>query len=905
MSPLLRRAYRLALLALPKPLRSKHGDAMEALFARDLSSARRNGRLPALRVALTGLADPIRRGIYERIRRAGGRHDPATARTHAHARPSTSFPREPFMSTLLHDLRYAWRGLMRAPRFTVLAVLTLTLGIGANVALFSVVEGVLLRPLPFPGHERVTHLVWDYAGRGAISPSMPAYKVEFWSERARSFEATTTWWITSMKLGDASSEEESDVLRVSHRFLDVLGWEPARGRDFTAEDDVPGAPDVAIIGQGLWRTRFGGAQDVLGRSIVLQETPHTIVGVLPADFDFPQEPTGGDVLVPLRLVADPLDEGENWPLLARLAPDVDEEQARAELERIRDQFASAHPDLVNERDRGLIMASYQDIFVGDVGDVLWILMAATGLVLVIACANVAALVLARGSSRRGELAVRVALGAGRSRIARHIVAEGALLGGAACLLGLALARVAVEGLLGLYPNTLPRAAEVGLSSTVVLYAIGSALVTGIGCGVIAATPALREGVGSALRESGRGGTARGGIRSAVLAVEAAVSVVLLAGAGLLIATLVEIHRVDPGFDVEGLLATDLPRPAGGWEAEGGVHAFEERVLEALRRIPGVESATAASTYPLRRGWNIPVTIQGRPDAYEGAVEWRSVSSDYLETLGIPLLQGRTFTRADAEGSASVALVNQAFAERYFPDESAIGQRIEIGRYRERYLNPSLDVGGVEIVGVVGDVREIDLTLEPRRTVLVPAAQAPAALSAPPVLVVRAENREARSAVRSALATFAAAGAPTQVRTMGEVVGDSVAEERFNALLMTILAGVALALTAFGIYGVVSYGVRQRRREIGIRVALGAGRATVTRLVMGQGMAPVLVGLAAGVIGALGLARFIEGLLWGVAPTDLVTIVAVALQLAAVAAIASWLPVREAIRVDPNRSLRPE
>jgi predicted permease len=810
------------------------------------------------------------------------------------------------MSGLLHDVRFALRGLARSPRFTLLAVLTLALGIGANVALFSVVHGVVLRSLPFPEPERVTHVAWDCCGT-TPSRSVPAYRFQFWSDRTRVFESMATWRHTDM-VADEATGEELAVLRVSRAFLDVVGWEPVLGRAFTAEDDLPGSSAVAILGHDFWRTRFGGDPGILGRTVDLGGTPHAVVGVLPAEFDFPQEPDAGDVLIPLRLVVDPLDQGQNWPILARLRPGVERAAARADLERVHAEFAAAHPELVAdvaESNRPLVLASYQTLFVGDVADVLWVLMVATGLVLVIACANVAALVLARGSSRQGELAVRAALGAGRVRIARLMVAEGLLLGGAACVLGLALAWIGVDALLGLYPGTLPRAETIGMNPGVVLYAVAAALVTGTSCGLIAAVPTLRGRVGSALRESGRGGTGRGGLRKVVLAVEAAVSVVLLVGAGLLIATLVEIHRVDAGFEIDGLLAAELPRPAGGWDAEGGIDVFEQRVLDELRSLPAVSAAAIASTYPLRRGWNIPVTIMGRPDQYEGAVEWRSVSSEYLETLGVPLRQGRTFTRDDAAGAPPIALVNEAFVERYFPGETAIGQRIEIGRFRDRYLGPDFDVGGVEIVGVVGDVREVDLTVEPRRTVLVPIAQATPALRSPGVLVVRERGVAARAAVRAALAELVGGGAPPEVRTMAQVIGASVAEERFNALLMTILAGVALLLTSFGIYGVVSYGVRQQRREIGIRMALGARRGAVTRLVMRQGMVPVLLGLGVGVLGALGLARFLEGLLWGVEPTDAGTIAIVALQLAMVAALSSWIPVREATRIDPNRSLRPD
>jgi putative ABC transport system permease protein len=903
-SHLSRLLYRLALLVLPEPIRAKHGAAMEALVERHVARARARGPIAGAVAVCAALFDAVRRGLYERLRRSPARNAPPSSMTRSTTHRPTPSSGEPFMSGLLYDFRFALRGLVRSPRFAILAVLTLALGIGANVSLFSVVHGVVLRPLPFPEPERVTHVAWDYGSGQSIT--IPAYRFEFWSERSRVFESTTTWRHTSMA-GDAETGERLAVLRVSHEFLDVLGWEPALGRDFTEQDDVPGSSEVAIVGNDLWRTRFAGDPGILGRSIEIDGVPRTIVGVLPPEFDFPQEPEAGDALVPLRLVADPLDEGQNWPLLARIRDGVDRSAVRADLERVHAEFAAAHPELVDDFNRALTMASYQDLYVGGVADVLWVLMAATGLVLLIACANVAALVLARGSSRGGEMAVRAALGAGRGRIARYIVTEGLLLGGAACVLGLALAWVGVDALLGLYPGTLPRAEGIGLNASVVLYAVVAALVTGTACGLIAAVPALRGRVADALRESGRGGTGRGGVRRLVLAVEAAVSVVLLVGAGLLVATLVEIRRVDPGFEIDGLLAAELPMPAGGWESGGGVRQVEARVLEELSALPGVEQAAAASTYPLRRGWNIPVSIQRQPDLYEGAVEWRSVSDGYLEALGASLVRGRTFTRADAEGSPPVALVNEAFVERYFPGESAIGERIEIGRYDGRYIAPEFDVGGVEIVGVVSDVREIDLTVDPRRTVLVPAAQAPPMLQAPPVLVVRTRDggSAAASAVRSVLAGVSGGGQLPEVRTMADVVGDSLAQERFNALLMAILAGVALLLTAFGIYGVVSYGVRQRRREIGIRVALGARRGTVARLVMGQGMVPVLLGLAVGVVGALGLTRFLEGLLWGVEPTDPVTIVLVALQLAAVAALSSWLPVREATRIDPNRSLRPE
>lgn len=900
MTRVVRRLYRVALLLLPRPLRAKHGDAMETLFLDGVERARTRGRWAHAGAVAAGLWDAVRRGAYERARRGPSRTTPGSVVVgHETAARFSGRAREGAVAALAYDVRLALRGLVRAPSFTTLALLTLTLGVGANVALFSVLHGVVLRPLPFPEHRLVTHLAWDFGGVRR-SGYMPAYKLQFWAEHTRAFSSMATWAHTVVR--DAAGGELT-VLRVGHTFLDVVGSTPRYGRGFTPEDDRPGAPDVAILSFGAWRSRFGGDPDLVGRTITLGDVPHTVVGILPADFAFPQEPDWRDVLVPLRLRADPTNEAEDWPVLARRARDVDEAFARADVARVSAEFAMEHPDLMNERDRGMVMASYQDLYVGDTARVLWVLMAATGLVLVIACANVAALVLARGTSRAGDMAVRSALGAGRARIARHVVAEGLLLSGAACLLGLALASVLVDVLLGLYPGALPRAAAVGLRGEVVAYAAVAALATGVGCGLVAAVPALRGTSGAALREAGRGSTRARGLRYLVLVVESAISMVLLVGAGLLVATLVEIHRVDPGFDVDGLLVGPLPSPPGGWETEEAALSVAERVRREISAVPGVTSVATASSYPLTRGLNIPVTVQGSPgDA--GTVEWRSVSPGYLETLGVPLLRGRALGPGDVEGAPVVAVVNRSFEAHFFPGGSALGRRIDIGRYRERWLNPDFDVGGVEIVGVVADMREVDLTLEPRRTVLVSAGQqTPAWLVSPPVLLARAHTRTAQAGARAAVARLATGPSVPELRAMDRVVGASVAEERFNALLMASLAAVALALTAFGIYGVVSYTTRQRRREIGIRVALGAGRGTIARLVMRHGMAPVLVGLAIGVVSALWLARFMESLLWGVAATDAKTVVVVALQLAVVAAVSSWLPSREACRVEPNRALR--
>jgi len=878
------RLYRATLLLLPASLRRKHGAAMEELFRERVRDARRRGRVAGLIAALSGLWDVVCRGLYERFR----------SPTH----PSRESP----MRSLLYDLRHALRGLLRSPRFAALAVLTLALGIGANSALFSVVHGVVLRPLPFPDADRVTHLAWARGDRKVSS--VPAYKVAFWSERARSFEAMTTWWERGMQLGGADASEPVDGLLVPHTFLEVVGHGPAIGRDFTADDDVPGAPPVAILGHELWRTRFGADPDIVDTTILLDGEPHSVIGVLPADYAFPQATVYDDVLVPMQLDPEPTDESENYPILARLAPGMTLPSAQADLDRVYRDFQGEHPELMNGTDRGMTLASYQELYVGDVGTTLWILMGATALVLLIACANVAALLLARGQARRSELAVRTALGAGRGRLVRQILTESLVLAGLASVVGLGLALVSVDVLVGLYPGRLPRTEWIGVNGTVLAYTALAALATGAVFGLIAALPVLRGRVAGALREAGTRSSRRGGVRRVLLAAESAVSLVLLVAAGLLITTLDEIRKVDPGFTPDDLVTASLPEPTDGWGAPGETRAHARRVLESVRALSEVRSATVASTYPLARGLNIPVGIRGRPEAYEGAVEWRAATPGYLETLEIALLEGRALRETDGPGSPPVALVNRAFAERWFPDGSAVGRYIEIGRYRDRYIVPALDVGGVRIVGIVDDVREISLKSEARRTVFVPAAQVPAPLASPPVLVARLRPGASTAGLRQTLVT-AGGGTPPSVESMEAVISASLAGERFNALLMTVFASVALLLTAFGIYGVVSYGARQRTREIGIRMALGARRSEIARLVVGQGMAPVVVGLVIGAAASVWLSGLIESLLWGVSPGDPRTVVTVACVLALVALVASYVPVRQVTAVDPKRSLRPE
>jgi predicted permease len=793
-------------------------------------------------------------------------------------------------------------------------VLTLAIGVGATTAVFSVVDAVLLRPLPFPDARRVVNVAWD--GGGYLQSALSSVKFQYWREHARAFDATATWRSFPARLDEGEGVSVVRVLRVSHDFLRVLGFTPSLGRDFLAAEDVPGGPRVALVSQALWRTRVGGGSTgAVGGTLRLNDEPYAVIGVLPGSFAFPyeDEPLGVDgpvgVIVPLGLTVDPNDQAEDWPTIARLREGYTREEALADVASLTEPFRAAYPDHVYERDRGMTLATFNELYVGEAARALWILMGAVTSVLLIACANVANLFLARAERRRGEIALRAALGATRGRIARFVLTESVLVALAAAALGLPLATWGVGVLIALTPAELPRMAAVGIDGRVTLFTLAAALFTALVFGGAAAWPAARTRLSGALEETARGSSGRGRSRQGLLVAQSALSMVLLVGAGLLVLTLIGLRRVDAGFDPEGLVAVRLPFKPAGYETSLDLWELERRVEERVKGSPAVASIAGATNLPLERGVNVPMSIGGRSDDVGGTVEWRAVTPGYFGTLGITVAAGRRFEDGDTEGSPPVAIVNQAFARTYFPDESPIGQRIDVGRFRGGLTDPSLAGPGAEIVGVVADVREVSLRTEARRTMYVPQAQAPTRLSyllgTMPVLIAR--GRPGGGSVERTLMDALRAVDPALPRPdvfpLDDVVARSLVRERFGATLLTVLATLALALTAFGIYGVLAYTVRRRRREIGIRRALGAGGPEVTRLVVVQGIAPVLVGLLLGMAASAGLSRVIAGYLWGVTPTDPTTLAAVAAILLGVALLASWIPAREAVRVDPVRTLQ--
>jgi putative ABC transport system permease protein len=803
------------------------------------------------------------------------------------------------METLAQDLAYSIRSLRRSPGFTVVVVLTLALGVGANTAIFSVLNAVLLRPLPFVDPGRVVHLAWD--GNGHLQ-ELSAAKFQYWRDHARSFQSMATWRSSFEPIDVAGQVRTARVLAVTDEFFGVVGHSAALGRVFLPGESAPGRTSAAIISHAIWRTQLGGADSVLGRTIRLNGEIVEIVGVLPDSFAFAYDDDPVDVIVPLRLTVNAADVAENWPTIARLREHVTHEQAQAEVTSLIGAFRAEYPSQVSERDRGMTLATFTELYVdARVRRALWMLMGAVTIVLLIACANVANLFLARVTERRREIAVRAALGASQSRVIRLILTESALVAIAAGAVGLLSGMWVARVLVALTPTEIPRLATLGIDWRVMLFAVLAALVTVLLFGGGAAWPAARAHLSEVLKQTTRVSFSAGRLRQGLLVAQSALSMVLLIGAALLVRTLIALTSVGAGFAVEDLIAIRFQSKPAGYDTSRDFWEVEQRILHAFRDSPTVSSVAGASSLPFERGLNTPITIRGRSDK-PGSVEWRAVTPHYFQTLGIPLVSGRVFTDADIAAGPPVAIINEAFARRYFPGADPIGQHIEAGGSR-RELN--------EIVGVVADIREVSPRTDPRRTMYVPQAQAPDRLSnwfgTLPVLLarVRVPGSNVERQIGQAIQAVDPALPVPHVFPLEDAMRRTLARERFGASLLSVLAVLAAVLTAIGIHGVLAYTVKQRRREISIRVALGARVRQVTRPVIVQGMVPVLIGTLAGVGASIGLSGTIAGFLWGVAPTDTRTLVGVAAILMIVALGASWIPARRAARVDPASALKAE
>jgi putative ABC transport system permease protein len=821
------------------------------------------------------------------------------------------------MRTLWQDIRFGLRTLLKSPGFTLVAVVALALGVGANTAIFSAVNTVLLRALPYENSARLVKL---YTGSDPAAPE-PRGPLSYpdlldFREQAKSLEYVAAYQGVGTVLSTGPGDEPERVrgVEVMADLFPALGVSAAHGRVFTREEDVEGGPRVIVISDGLWRRRFGAMPDVVGREVRmgLSGRTATVVGVMPPGFKFPPgESDAIDYYIPF--VTENLRRGAAGLLsrdsvfldaVAKVREGVGVEQASSEVATIAARLAAQYPDSNTGR-RARVVSLHEDL-VGPVRPALLILLGAVGLVLLIACANVANLMLARAASRSREIAVRTALGASRGRVVRQLLTESMLLSLAGGAAGLLLAVWGVEAIVKLSPATLPRLAETSIDSRVFLFALGVSALTGIIFGLVPALQASKTDLASSLKEGGRSGTAgaaRSRLRAALVISEVALSLVLLVGAGLLIKSFRQLLTADPGYSPERVLAVTVALNTQRFADADSRAVYFREATARISQMPGVEAAGLTRLLPLGRSdiWN-DFEIAGRPPFAPGSsnsARSYTASPEYFRVLGIPLRGGRAFNATDTKNSQPVILINEAFARKHFPDQEPVGQHVILNGPDQKPLPPR------EIVGVVGNVRFEAFNADEVPEFYIPFEQSPSAVSE---VVVRAKGEDAAAlaaSVRGALKGVDPNLLIWETRTMDELVGRWTAPQRFNVALLGLFAALAMLLAAVGIYGVMSYMVTQRTHEIGIRMALGARGRDVLRMVVGQGMVLTLIGLALGLAGAFALTRLMTGLLYGVSPTDPLVYAAVSLLLAAVALVACLVPARRATKVDPMVALRYE
>ncbi len=812
------------------------------------------------------------------------------------------------MRTLWQDVRYGLRTLSKNPGFTAVAVLALALGIGANSAIFSVVNAVLLNPLPFPEEGQLLRLGEGTRGQALAergSFSFPDYRDV--RAQARTLAHVAAFWNSGAILtGEGLEEEQLHGADVSPEYFAVLGERPELGRVLTDEDNHPDA-DAVVISHSLWQRRFGGRRDVLGQQLKLGGSTMTVVGVMPAGFEYPFRTAHQDFWEPLDDRPTPAREqrdSRSYNIIARMKPGVTVEQANAELDTISRRLEQQYPD--SNTTVLIAGASMRDDVTRDVRPALLILLGAVAFVLLIACANVANLLLARATARHKEIAVRTALGASRWRIVRQLLVESLLLALAGGAAGLLLAVWGADVLVAASPSDIPRVEQVGLDARVVIFTLLVSALTGVAFGLVPALQASKTELTGALNEGGRGATEgfrRNRARSLLVVAEVALSLVLLIGAGLLIRSFVRLMQTDPGFDPSRVIALDIPLSRQRYDTEQKQAAFFNQLVERARQLPGVEAAGLVNNLPLTHNVDeLTFNIAGRPPFPPGAEAEANdtvVSPGYFEAMKIPLREGRMFSAQDGPNAPRVMLVSEALARKYFAGQNPVGQRLVID-----YDAP---LGNVtyEIVGVVGDARRASLEAAAEPEFYVLNEQLPQRRLNLVVRTSAANPASMAAALRGAVAELDKEQTVWQTRTLDQLVSASVAARRFNMALLGVFAAVALALAALGIYGVMAYTVTRRTHEVGVRMALGASRGDVLRLIVGQGMALALAGVAVGLAAAFAVTRVLAGLLYGVTTTDPLTYACLALLLAAIAFVSCYLPARRATKVDPGVALRYE
>ena len=811
--------------------------------------------------------------------------------------------RSNLLTDLLHDLRYAARMQRKNPAFTLIAVIALALGIGANTAIFSVVNTILLRPLPYKDPERLV-MVWEDDTKGGYPRDTPAAaNYADWRDQNQVFEGMAAIADESFNLTGAGEPERLEGRRVSANLFPLLGVEPQLGRVFVAAEDQPGSQRVALLSYRLWQRRFGGDPNIVGQSLTLNGENHVVIGVMPARFQFPS--IDDEVWVPIALTAQEAANRNRHYLqvLARIKPGVTLSQAQTEMTTIATRLQQQYPQ--SNADLGAAVTSLHEHLVGDIRPALLVLLGAVGLVLLIACANVANLLLARAAVRQKEIAVRVALGARRLRLVRQFLTESVLLSTVGGIVGLAIAYGGLIVLKSFIPENISQAREISIDYKVLGFTLFVSVATGIIFGLAPAIQAVRFNQIETLKEGGRDAATGGSgkrLRSLLVTAEVAISLVLLIGAGLLINSFFRLRNVDPGFRADNLLTMKIVLPEPKYAEFARREAFYTDVVQRVQALAGVRSAAVTTNLPLyRQGNSITIRIEGRPEPPPGqelVVVTRVVSPGYFDTMTIPLISGRKLTDQDTADAPNAIVISETMARRFWPNEDAVGKRISAGRVRS-------DADWIQVVGVVKDVRQFELNAEPRPQMYLSYRQG--GFFAPRDLVVKTDVDPTSMAatVRRAVWEIDKDQPVSNIQTMDQILADSIARQRFSMLLLAIFAVVALVLAGVGIYGVRSYSVAQRTHEIGIRMALGAQTPAVLKLAVGYGMKLVIAGIVIGLIAAFALTRVMATLLFGVTATDPTTFTLISLILVFVAAIASYIPARRATKVDPIIALRYE
>lgn len=869
------------------------------------SDSELNAELSAHLDALT--AENIRRGMSpEGARQAARREFGGLEQAKELYRDQRGLP---FLETLLQDLRFGLRMLRKSPGFTAVVVLTLALGIGANTSIFSVVYGIVVRPLPYLHPDRIVQLTESYRGE-SYEKDLTYLELQFLRDHRAAFEFLASFTPVGFNFEAPSGVERVSGLHVSSEYFAVLGINPILGRGFRPEEDQGDGARVVLLGEKLWKSKTGADPEIVGKTIKINGDPYTVIGVMPAGFERINTPfTHGetDVWAPLALVGRTVGSGQNLAVIGRLRAGVPFGQARAQMGIVSDQFRKTFTEELSPESK-LDLSSYQAMLSSDLRTILFVLFGAVAFVLLVACANIANLLLGRAAERAKEIAVRTALGASRGRLIRQMLSESilmALLGG---LAGLGLAHFLLRGLLALSPSDLPRAVDIQLDARAFGFALLIAVLTGTMFGLAPALMSSKRGVSEELKGAARGlslPTRRTRLRGFLVVGEIGLSLVLLAGAILLIETFWHVLRTDPGFEPSRVLSMQMWLSGSKYNSTEQVSNLYGEVLQKIQALPGVRSAAiVAAGLPMERGGNMPVKVPGNQN--DRSFGYRIITPGYFQAMGIPLRLGRGLGASDSSSSTPVAVVSESFARAAWPNTDPLGQHLQIGSPGGGEDPPR------EVTGVAADVKSyLDQPVEP--IVYIPVAQAPFGTMKlfegwfATTIVVRTSTAplSLSRAVADQFHAVDSSIAVGHVRTMEQVRSGALAMRRFSMVLLSLFAALAVLLAAMGISGVVAFGVSQRVREIGIRLALGAHPGQVLQMVLGEGLRLAAIGITVGIAGALALTRLLESYLYEVSPTDPVAFLSTVFFLGGVALLACWIPARRATRVDPLVALRYE